>query len=330
MVWLAAALIGSSLLSGAQQSRAGRRASQATQQAATLANRQAQQAQQRAEQLTQPYRTAGNNASTAQQALLGIGGSGGGGSGLNANGQVVGSQDWGAYLDANQDVRQYFLSNPRALEQFGGDINAAAEYHYNTFGRSEGRQLPTVAGPAPPTGADGQPLTQTQVTDNAYNAFLNSGYNRSMTEFTNNDLDQIRASSGAAGSSISGSAVGAMGDRLARNRANAFSAYTGDLMGLSNTGANVAQNTGNQILNTAQTTNQNNMGAANARGSSYQNTANAFSSALQGVTDVAAYGAGNGWFGERGTITGSGIRGRSPATPAGTYNGINFRRTMGR
>jgi hypothetical protein len=311
MVWLAAGLIGSSLLSGIGQAVGGNAAAKATEKASRLANTQAQQAQRRAEQLTQPWRMAGGNALSAQQALLGIGGGTGG---TNASGQTVGSEDWGAYLRANPDVAASFQRDAQKPHFKNMGINTPedyARYHYETFGRTEGRQLPTVAGP---TGADGQPLTQGQITDNAYNAFLDSGQARSMLETTNSDFQNIIGAYGAGGSSLSGSAIGALNDRNRRNTSNAFANYNADLTGLSNTGANVAQNTGNQALNTAQTINQNNMGAANARGSSYMNTANAFSSVLQGITDVGAYGAGQGWFGKK---PGAG------ATPAGTYNGIS-------
>ena len=316
--WLAAGLIGSSLLSGIGQAVGGNAAAKASEKAARLANTQAQQAQRRSEQLTAPWRMAGTTALGAQQALLGIGGGTGG---VNASGQTVGSEDWGAYLRANPDVAASFQQAVRQPHFQNMGINTPedyARYHYETFGRTEGRQLPTVAGP---TGADGQPLTQGQITDQAYNAFLGSGHNRAMTEFTNNDLEQLRASYGAGGSSLSGSAVGAMGDRLARNRYNAFTGYNNDLTNMSGTGAQMAANTGAQGMQTAQMVNQNNMGAANARGSSYLNTANAFSNVLQGVTDTAAYGYGNGWFsGGGGTAAGSNTRGAGGATPYRGYH----------
>jgi len=50
--------------------------------------------------------------------------------------------NWQGYLDANPDVKSYFQSNQAALSKFGGDMNKAAEYHYNTYGKNEGRQVP--------------------------------------------------------------------------------------------------------------------------------------------------------------------------------------------
>ena len=51
-----------------------------------------------------------------------------------------GGFDGAAYLSANPDVASYYQQNPNALKQFGGDLNKGAEYHYNTFGKNEGRQ----------------------------------------------------------------------------------------------------------------------------------------------------------------------------------------------
>lgn len=50
-----------------------------------------------------------------------------------------GGFDGAAYLSANPDVASYYQQNPNALKQFGGDINKGAEYHFNTFGKNEGR-----------------------------------------------------------------------------------------------------------------------------------------------------------------------------------------------
>jgi hypothetical protein len=231
-----------------------------------------------------------------QQALLGFGGPTAAGGGGYGGGQA-GGQDWDAYLQANPDVRaaaMQALQTPHMRNQGITTPQQFAEYHYNTHGRTEGRQLPTIPGPV---GADGQPMTQAETTDNAYNAFLGSGFNRAMTDFTNNDLDMIRGSMGAGGSSLSGSAVGAMGDRLARNRYNAFGDYYNATSGLSGTGAQLSTAQGQQGMQVAGQIGANNMNAANARGSSYMNTANAFNSGLQNTTNTLAYGYGNGWFG---------------------------------
>ena len=292
--WLPAAIIGSSLLGAAGSAVGGNAAADAQKKAADRANAQALEAQRRAEQLNEPWRQSGMAALNQQNALLGIGG---GASGGGQYAQQPGSSNWSGYLEANPDVAaayQQAVQSPHLRNMGITSMDDWARYHYETVGRNEGRQLPQVAGP---TGADGQPLTQSQITDGAYNTFLDSGFNRAMTDFTNNDLDRIRASSGAAGSSISGSAVGAMGDRLARNRYTAFGDYSNALSGLSGTAANLSTSQGQNGMNVAGQIGANNQNAAAARGSSYMNTANALNSGLQNATNVLAYGSGQGWFG---------------------------------
>jgi hypothetical protein len=308
------AIIGSAILGAGASAYAGNKAAKATSKAASQANASQLEAQRRAEQLNEPWRQAGMGALNQRNALLGIGGGGMGGSG--AGGPMAGSADYAAYLQANPDVAagyQAAIQSPHLRNQGISSMEDYARYHYDTFGRAEGRQLPTVAGP---TGADGQPLTQGQMTDNAYNTFLDSGYARSMLETTNNDFQQMVGAFGAGGSSLSGSAVGALNDRNRRNTNNAFTQYDNALAGISNTGSAISMQQGQNNMNTAQQIGANNQNAAAARGSSYMNTANALNSGLQNATNVLAYGAGNGWF--------SGSGGGGGTTPTGTYNGINF------
>jgi hypothetical protein len=230
-----------------------------------------------------------------------------------------GGQDvWGMYGQQNPDVMAYYQNNPRALQQFGGDMNKALQYHYETFGKQEGRQLPSaipnapsnaftsngspgtvsVGGGAMMQGGDSQPMVQaggqpggaggqigagTSV-DNAYNVFLDSGFNRAMTDFTNNDLDALKANYATGGKSLSGSAVGAMGDRLARNRYNAFGDYYSALSGISGTGSQLGSQQASQANQVGQRIGANQQNIGNIRASSYgvqgDNNANTANSAI--------------------------------------------------
>ena len=313
--WLPAAIIGSSLLGAAGSAIGGNAAANAQTKAADRANAQALEAQRRAEQLNEPWRQSGMAALGQRNALLGIGGGGGGSA---AGGGFAGGADYSAYLQANPDVAaayQQAIQQPHLRNMGITSMEDWAKYHYETMGRAEGRQLPTGAGP---TGADGQPLTQTQQTDNAYNTFLDSGYARSMLNTTQNDFDQMVGAFGAGGSSLSGSAIGALNDRNRRNTNNAFTQYDNALAGISNTGSALSMQQGQNGMNTAGQIGANNQNAAAARGSSYMNTANALNSGLQNTTNVLAYGSGQGWFGGGG--------GGAATTPTGTYNGIQIRR----
>jgi len=308
--WIPAAIIGSALVGAAASAKAGKQAANAASSAASSSNAAQLAAQREAAALNEPWRQAGMGALNQRNALLGIGG--GGMSGGGGYGAQPGSADWSAYLQANPDVAasyQTAIQSPHLRNQGINSLEDYARYHYETHGRGEGRQLPTVAGP---TGADGQPLTQGQMTDNAYNTFLDSGYARSMLNTTENDFSQIIGAMGAGGKSLSGSAVGALNDRNRRNTNNAFTQYDQALAGISNTGNALAMNQGQQGLQVAGQIGANNMNAANARGSSYMNTAGAINSGLQNTTNALAYGYGQGWFG------GGGGGGTAPAARVGS------------
>lgn len=293
--WIPAAIIGSSLLGAAGSAIGGTAAANATKKAAAAANATQQDQFRQSVALNAPWQQAGVAALNQRNALMGIGG--GAASGAGGYGQTPGAPDWNAYLQANPDLQSAYPNMIRQPHYKNMGIDTPeefAQYHYETFGKGEGRQLPTVAGP---TGADGTPLTQSQITDNAYNAFLDSGYARSMLETTNNDFQQMVGAFGAGGTSMSGSAIGALNDRNRRNTNNAFAQYDNALGGISNTGNAIAMNQGQQGIQLGQTMANNNMNAAYARGSSYMNTANALNRGLQNATNVLAYGAGQGWFG---------------------------------
>jgi len=294
-------VLGSTALATIGSAVAGGAAASAQRKAAEQANQQLTLAQRQAAGYTEPYRNAGTNALAPQQALLGIGG------GVGANGMPVGSTDWGAYLKQyGPEIQAFYNRYGKAFKKLGSDWTAAAEQYYKQVGQMKGHEVPKVAGPV---GSDGQPLTQQQISDQAYQTFLNSGNNRAMTDFTNADLQQVAGAFGAGGKSLSGSAVGAMGDRLARNRYGAYSDYTNALSGLSSQGAQLSSNLGAQGMQTAQQIGANNMQSAAARGSSYMNTANALGSGLQSAAGLYAYGSGAGWFGGGGTGTGGGVGG---------------------
>ena len=310
--WIPAAIIGSAIVGAASSASASKKAANAQASATTQANNAQLQAQREAAALNEPWRQAGMGALNQRNALLGIGGGGSGTPGVANYGPAAGGPDWDAYLTANPDVADTFAAAVRLPHIKNLGITTPqqwAEYHYNNHGRGEGRVIPSVAGPPPPTGADGQPLTQSQITDNAYNTFLDSGYARSMLETTNNDFGQMVAAFGAGGSSLSGSAIGALNDRNKRNTNAAFTQYDNALAGISNTGSALSMQQGANAMNTAGQIGANNQNAANARGSSYMNTANALNSGLQNATNVLAYGAGNNWFGGSGSTSPAGRTG---------------------
>lgn len=238
--------------------------------------------------------------------------------------------NWQGYLDANPDVAAYFRSNPQALQQFGGDMNRAAEYHYNTFGRAEGRQLPQYtpqAQTAQPGAATGQPQvnggagmgdpdTGGGVDPRTASLRSTPGYQFQMDEARRG----VENSFASRGKLLSGGALTALQDRsqgIADNTyqtslSNAFNVAnlaTGAATNIAGAGQNYANGAGNAFTN---------IGNAQANGAVGQ--ANAWNAGAQGVYGAAmgglgAYGAFTGWGGTGG---GSG----AGSAPSGTFNGI--------
>jgi len=249
-------------------------------------------------QITAPNQQAGWNALAMQGSLLGnpnMVPQGAVAGAMAAQGAPGSSSVWANYGQQNPEVVQYFQQNPKALQQFGGNMDRALEYHYNTFGRAEGRQLPT----ATQAGGGMQPGTSTGVgvgssVDDAYNTFLDSGFSRSMLNTTENDMQQIMGQMGAAGKSVSGSALGALNDRNRRNTSTAFGNYYNALSGISGTGAQIGQQQAGAANQVGANVAGNQMQAGNARASSYltQGDNNA-QTARSGVNALA------GWFGGR-------------------------------
>ena len=281
------------LVSGFFGNEAADKAADASVNASKLANQTMLDMFNRSSQIQAPNQQAGWNALTMQGSLLGnpnlvpqgaIAGA------MAATGSPGAQSVWQNYGAANPEVMQYFQNNPRALQQFGGNMDRALEHHYNTFGRAEGRELPQASVGGAPGASTGVGVGTSA--DDAYNTFLGSGFGRSALETTNNDFQQMVGAFGAGGKSMSGSAIGALNDRNRRNTQGAFGNYYNALSGISGTGAQIgSQQAGaaNQVgSNVAQ--NQQQMGQT--RGSSYltqgQNNAGMVNS---GVNALAS------WFG---------------------------------
>lgn len=262
----------------------------------------------RAVGLNEPFRQAGLNALSLQGGLLGM-------QGLVPQDAVTASMAanpnsdvWSQYLQSNPDVARwasssasqpYFTKGAGKAADYNMDgtvsPNEMAQYHYNTYGKSEGRQLGQPGG-MQGTGQVGtaQPVGQGYTPDAAYDAFNNSGFAKSMLETTGADFDKMVGAFGAGGNALSGSAIGALNDRNRRNTSSAFNNYYNALSGISNTGANIGMQQGQQAINTGQNIAQGQVNNGYTRASSYGmqagNNANMVNS---GVNALAS------WFGGR-------------------------------
>lgn len=251
-----------------------------------------------ANQIQAPNQQAGWNALAMQGSLLGnpnLVPQGAVANAMAATGAPGSSSVWANYGQQNPDVVQYYQRNPAALQQFGGDMERALEYHYNTFGRSEGRQLPQAG----QMGTGGAPAGSTGIgvgtdVNTAYNTFLDSGFGRANLTTTNAELENMVGNFGAAGSLISGSALGALNDRNKRNTGNAFSQYYNALSGISGTGAQIGSQQAGQAGQVGANIANNQIGAGNARASSYATQGGNWGQAVSGGVNALA-----GWFGDR-------------------------------
>lgn len=263
-------------------------------------------------QIQEPNRLAGLNALSMQGSLLG-----------NPNMVDPGSVNRSIQATSGQggtpQFTDYVASNPGLAGAFQGlrpqdmtyiknkgfdangdgqiDQGEYGQFHYSTMGKNEGRQLPAMQGGATQGNAlaTGSPVQTGISTDDAYGMFNNSGFARSMLETTGSDMDRMVGAFGAGGNALSGSAIGALNDRNRRNTSNAFGNYYNALSGISNTGATIGQNAGQNAITTGNNvaTNQRNIGQI--RGTSYatqgQNNANMVNS---GVNAAAQFFGGMG------------------------------------
>lgn len=129
--------------------------------------------------------------------------------------------------------------------------------------------------------------------------FTGSGFNRAATDVTNNDLNTIKGAYGAGGSLLSGSAQGAMMDRLADNRYGAYINYDNALASISGAGQQASQVQGQQGLNMASNVGNIYGQQGNARASSYAtqgaNSSNALSTLFNDAERAAGFFMGGGF-----------------------------------
>lgn len=241
--------------------------------------------------LNEPFRLAGLNALGAQGALLGYSNMVPQ-SAINASITENSSPNvWASYGQANPDVMAAW-NNPQVQRQFGGDQTAYLQWHYKNIGQSEGRKIPSVGIGGTQTGGTAGSVGYAGTPQDAYDAFNNSGFARSMLETTNADFDQMVGAFGAGGNALSGSAIGALNDRNRRNTSSAFNNYYNALSGISGTGANIGAQQGQQAIQTGNSIADNQKQIGNTRASSYaiqgQNNANMVNG---GMNALAA------WFG---------------------------------
>jgi len=211
--------------------------------------------------------------------------------------QAPGGFNYAAYMQQPDLAAEWAKPDIKAL--FGGNQDAYANWHYNQFGKNEGRTLAPMTdtkGTMPTGGA--QMAGQSGGASNPLAEFYASPYAKLATTISDGQFDQIKGNLGAAGKSISGAAEGRYAKTLAGNTYGAFGDYTNqlaNLAGMGQTSSQLASNAaGNYGVNAGNSMMQAGNAKANALSSAYQGIGQGVSGALGTLND---YGKQQKWWG---------------------------------
>lgn len=194
-------------------------------------------------------------------------------------------------------------AKPDVQSLFGGNRDAYAYWHYNTFGpngKNEGWVLNPTSGDqsTQPVGdispAEGAANDNINPMD-AYQTFLNSAPNRAASEVNAVDFDKIKGQLGAAGKSISGPGEARYAKTLAGNRLNAFNIYDAGLAGLSDTSFNATNNINAFGQTTAANVGTATQNAGNSRASGYAAGAAGLGAGVSGAIDALSQYGKKAW-----------------------------------
>jgi hypothetical protein len=188
--------------------------------------------------------------------------------------QAPGGFDYGAYMQQPDLAAEWAKPDTQAL--FGGNSDAYANWHYNQFGKNEGRTLnPTASQDQTPqgNGQAGNSFSAGASTD-PLQAFWNSPDGQlAKNQFLTIDNPAIKGAFATAGKSLSGAQQKALADRGAAMGGNAFNNYRGGLermAGYGSAASSNAQNAGNSFANSASNIMQN-TGLVNANAATQKN-----------------------------------------------------------
>lgn len=200
--------------------------------------------------------------------------------------------DYAAYMQAPDVAAEW--AKPDVQSLFGGNQDAYANWHYNKFGKGEGRTLNPTSSSGTGAGAASGASTTTQ---DPLQLFWDSPDGKLATnQFLTIDNPAIKGAFATAGKSLSGAQQIALSDRGAALSDNAFNSHRGGLERMAGYGTEAsgqAQNAGNAFANNVTPTIQTNgVIARNAAQTKNNNWTNAFKNAATGVYD---YAKGAGW-----------------------------------
>jgi len=204
-----------------------------------------------------------------------------------AQGAAGAPTDYTGYVQSSPDLMQEWS---RVAPEFGGNMGAYGQFHWNTYGQNEGRQIPQAQGQvtaATPTSAA-----------NAFDAFRNStGYQFRLNE-GNDALNSAYAGAGTLRSGAAGKAFQRYNQDYASNEFGNYMGYLGNQQ-------SVGLQAGSALAGVSQSY-ANNVTALNGQqGQNIANSAvakaNNTNSMIGGITSsfgnaLGMYGQGQGWF----------------------------------
>jgi hypothetical protein len=208
--------------------------------------------------------------------------------------QAPGGFNYAAYMQQPDLAAEWAKPDIKAL--FGGNQDAYANWHYNQFGKNEGRTLASMTDTKSTMPTGGAQQMQGGAS-NPLAEFYASPYAKLATTINDQQFDQIKGNLGAAGKSISGAAEGRYAKTLAGNTYDAFGDYTNqlaNLAGMGQTSSQLASNAaGNYGVNAGDSMMQAGNAKANALTSAYKGYGQGISDAVGNVVD---YGNKNKWW----------------------------------
>ena len=281
---------GASMVSGSQQAKAAKKAGQAQQQASSEALKLQREQMARSFDILSKYGASGDWARNQQAAFLGAPQVASTANRGNPN-AAPGQPNYQKYLSDNPDVAQAFANDPNAQRQFGGDANAYAKYHYETYGKNEGRQAPG----APAASSGDEFKTPDQLRDDAMANYEASPWAKIAATSADDATKEFTSMAGAQGSALSGRTARGMAEVSNREKQKGFGTYYGALgdvadtgfaadTGIASAGQTFADRSGSALMN-----------GANATANAQQGQADAWGSALTDAAGWAGWATGNLW-----------------------------------
>lgn len=272
MSFVAVAIGGSAVIGGVTSVIAGNKAAGAARDAAATTAATDKYVYDTTRQDQAPYRQVGYGALGKLAQIYGVQVQ------PDSSGTFGSSPDYAAYVRNSPDL----MADVAKHQEFGGDLNAYGQWHYNTYGANEGRTLPTTGGVAlPASGASSDP----------YGGFTASpSYQFRLDE----GLKAIERSAAARGNRLSGATMKAI-DRYAANEASQeFGNYVSGLQSLAGVGQSANNTVAQAGQNYAANVGQAQTAAGNARASAYANTGNAINSTVGNLASAYLYTKGYG------------------------------------